>query len=161
VTSRSAEEQLPAGVAVAGVLVYCLVAVGSALIEVLLIPLYVGGTIFPITVLIAVVVNWMLPVLVHTMAAWRWVIGLPLLSWLAGVIVLGFTNTARGSVLVPGYGDGQYVGLGLFFIGTLAGAVSVVRVLTPKIVRPAPTDEAGPIGPTDSGPDVTAAAARR
>ena len=77
-----------------------------------------------------------------------------------GVIVLGFTNTARGSVLVPGYGDGQYVGLALFFIGTLAGAVSLVNVLTPRRALSVPSD-AGPVDPNEGGPDVTAAAVRR
>jgi hypothetical protein len=111
--------------------VFGLVGVLSAIIEVLLIPLYLGSHIFPITVLIAIVLNAVLPRLVALTVDWRWAIGLPLALWVITLIVLAYVNTGHGSVLVPGYGDGQYVGLGLFFVGTVAGFLGVVRVLGP------------------------------
>jgi hypothetical protein len=118
---------LPDALAAAGVVVYCAVGALSGVIEVLLIPLYLGSVIFPITVLVAVIVNYAVPRLVHSLADWKWAILAPFVAWLVTVIALNTLNTGGGSVLVPGYGDGQYVGLALFFIGTLAGFISVVR----------------------------------
>jgi hypothetical protein len=125
----SPEPQLPAPLALAGAVVYCAVGVLSGVIEVLLIPLYIGSVIFPITVLIAVVGNVLLPHLVHSLADWKWAISAPFIGWLVAVIALSYFNNSSGTVLVPGYGQGQYVGLALFFIGTLAGFIGVVREL--------------------------------
>jgi hypothetical protein len=121
------DQPLPPAVAVAAVVVFCLVGVLSAIVEVLLIPLHVGSAIFPITVLIAVVLNAALPWLVARTVDWRAAIALPIVVWVIAVIVLGFANTGHGSVLVPGYGADEYVGLALFFVGALVGFVSVVR----------------------------------
>jgi polyferredoxin len=88
-------------------------------------------------VLIAVVVNVALPRLMRITVEWRWAIALPIIAWVVVLIVLGYANTGRGSVLVPGYGGGEYVGLGLFFLGALAGFVSVVRERTPVRVASA------------------------
>ncbi len=139
---------LPDGLAVVGVAVYTLVGVLSAIIEVLLIPLYVGSHIFPVTVLIAVVVNVALPALIRVMVDWRWATALPLVAWLVTTIVLGFVNTGSGSVLVPGDGADGYVGLALYFVGTLAGFVGVVRNLGPSRLGSAPTGPTAPAGPT-------------
>jgi uncharacterized membrane protein YgcG len=122
-----AESALPTGLASLGLVICCLVGVLSGLIEVLLIPFYVGSYVFPITVVIAIVLNVALPRLVATMVDWLWAVALPAICWVLTVIVLGFTNTGSGSVLVPGYGQGQYVSLGLFFGGILAAFVSVIR----------------------------------
>jgi hypothetical protein len=125
--ARAIDQPLPPAVAVAAVVVFCLVGVLSAIVEVLLIPLHVGSAIFPITVLIAVVLNAALPWLVARTVDWRAAIALPIVVWVIAVIVLGFANTGHGSVLVPGYGADEYVGLALFFVGALVGFVSVVR----------------------------------
>jgi hypothetical protein len=121
------DRPLPDAIGGIGVVVFCLVAILSAMIEVLLVPVYIGGAIFPVTVLIAVVVNVALPRLVRVMVDWRWAIALPMVAWVVTVIVLGYANSGSGSVLVPGYGQGQYVALALFFVGTLAGFISVIR----------------------------------
>lgn len=55
------DQPLPTPVAVAGVVVFCVVGALSGLIEVLLVPLYLGSHIFPVTVLIAVIGNVGLP----------------------------------------------------------------------------------------------------
>jgi hypothetical protein len=126
-SSSPADEPLPDALAAFGVAVYCLVGVLSAVIEVLLIPLYIGSVIFPITVLIAVVLNVALPRLVRLLVDWRFAIALPLIGWVLTVLALNVFNTGHGTVLVPGYGQGQYVGVALFFGGALAGFVGVVR----------------------------------
>jgi hypothetical protein len=124
---RPAEQPLPDGLAAFGVAVYCLIAIISAAIEVLLIPLYIGSVIFPVTVLIALVVNFGLPRLVRIMVDWRFAIALPIVCWVVTLIVLNLVNVNSGTVLVPGYGKDQYVGLALFFGGALAGFVGVIR----------------------------------
>ena len=58
------------------------------------------------------------------------------------MIVLSYVNTSHGSVLVPGYGKDQYVALALFFGGTLAGFVSVIR----ELIRRNPALPPGRIG---------------
>jgi hypothetical protein len=123
----AADDALSDGLAAFGVAVYCLVAIISGAIEVLLIPLYIGSVIIPVTVLIAVVVNFSLPRLVRIMVDWRFAIALPIVCWVVTLIVLNLVNVNSGTVLVPGYGNDQYVGLALFFGGVLAGFVGVIR----------------------------------
>jgi hypothetical protein len=118
---------LPGGLGAVGVLVWCLVAVLSAAIEVLLIPLHIGRYVLPITVVVAVIGNYLLPRFSHRMLASSWAVLLPIAAWVVAAIALGFTNTSRGSVIVPGGGSDEYVGLALFFGGTLAGAIGVIR----------------------------------
>jgi hypothetical protein len=154
-----AEPALPTAIASVGLVICCLIGVLSGLIEVLLIPFYVGSYVFPITVVIAVVVNIALPRLVAIMMDWLWAVALPVLCWVATVIALGFTNTGSGSVLVPGYGQGQYVSLGLFFGGILAAFVSVIRergrLLDAERVR------TGARGPSRPGGSIRSGSARR
>ena len=135
-------------------IVYGLVGVLSATIEVLLIPLHIGSHIFPATVIIAVLVNIALPGLVNAMVEWRSAIGVPLLAWLLTTIVLGFANTGGGSVLVPGSGADGYVGLALFFVGTLAGFIGVVRYLGPS--GPGAPRGPSPMVPAPTAPTVAA-----
>ena len=104
------------------------VGVLSAIIEVLLIPLYLGSHIFPLTR--ADRRGRQRGPADHGAGHRRLALGDLRCRSCAGSssrIALGFTNTSHGSVLVPGYGDGEYVGLALFFVGTLAGFISVMR----------------------------------
>jgi hypothetical protein len=121
------EPALPIGIAIAGVVVWCLVAGLSGVFEVLLIPVYIGRFIFPITVLIALVGNVVLPRLAHQVVDSGWAVLMPMVVWVLTVIWLAFFNTSHGSVLVPGAGDDEYVGLALFFGGTLAAAIGVIH----------------------------------
>jgi hypothetical protein len=123
------DRALPTTLAGVAVVVFCAIGVLSAIIEVLLIPLYLGSHVFPLCVVIAVVVNVALPMLVRRTVDWRWAVWLPIVGWVVAAFALGFTNTGSGSVLVPGYGNDEYVGLALYFIGTLAGFISVMREL--------------------------------
>ncbi len=127
-TAAPDDQPLPTPVAVAGVVVFCLVGALSGLIEVLLVPLYLGSHIFPVTVLIAVIGNVALPRLAYNLVESRAALVGPLLCWLVVVVGLGSVSPGAGSVLVPGYGDGQYVGLALFFVGAAAGFIGVLRV---------------------------------
>jgi hypothetical protein len=123
--AEGAESQ---GLVVAGVVIFCLVGALSAVVEVLLVPFYVGSDVFPIAVLLAVVGNFALPTLVSALVDSAAATVLPVLAWLITAVALGFVNTGDGDVLVPGYGQGQYVALGVFFGGVLAGVVATVRV---------------------------------
>jgi hypothetical protein len=116
--------------AIGAVVVFCLVGALSAVIEVLLIPLYHGGDVFPVTIVITIVLNVALPRLTRMTVDWGWAIALPLVSWIVVAIVLGFTNTSR-SILVPGSGQASYVALAFYFLGTLAGFISVLREWAP------------------------------
>jgi hypothetical protein len=127
---------LPPVLGIGAVVVFCLVGALSAVIEVLLIPLYLGSDVFPVTILITIALNIALPRLVRMTVDWGWAIALPLVSWILVAIVLGFTNTNK-SILVPGSGQASYVALGFYFLGTLAGFVSVLRQWAPPRVAAA------------------------
>jgi hypothetical protein len=119
---------LPAPVAAIGGVVYFLVGGLSALIEVLLVPFYIGSVIVPIAVVLAVGLNVVLPRLAYATGgrlAFAW---LPVISWVIVVGVLSVANTSRGNVVLPGYGKAQYVAQGLLLLGVLAGFVSAIRI---------------------------------
>jgi hypothetical protein len=125
VDSPADEPQLARPLLITAIVCYTLVGGLSALFEVLLVPLYVGGTIFPLAVLIALVGNIMLPRLLRGVVNSALIAALPIMLWVIVVLVLGFTPMPAGDVLLPGYGKGQYVGEGVLLVGLFAGVLSV------------------------------------
>ena len=112
---------------VAAVVVFSLIGVVSAALDVLFIPFYVGANVFPISVALAIGGNFLVPPMVGRFVRSVPIIALPVGLWVTTSIGLGFANTKDGDVLVPGYGQGQYVAIATLFLGTLAGVVSVLR----------------------------------
>jgi hypothetical protein len=114
------------GWAAAGaVLLFCALAALSALLEVFLVPFYVDGVIFPVTILMVLLANSLLPRMLRGLTRSPGLASLPVLVWTAIVLVLGFYPNPMGDVIVPGYGDGQYVGEALILVGILVGVLSV------------------------------------
>jgi hypothetical protein len=110
-----------------GVTVVAVVAALAAIIEILLTPLYLGSVLFPITVLLAIVTNVVLPRLAREILDSPLAGAAPVIVWFIVVVVLGFFP-AHGSVLLPGGGAGQtFSSLGTVFLGLIAGVVTLAR----------------------------------
>lgn len=129
------EKALRGEVRIFAVVLFTLLGAMSAMLEILLVPLYIGSVIFPVTLVIALIGNLALP------RALRFIVGstglgaLPFVAWAIVILIVGFYPDAMGDVLLPGYGDGQYVGGALLVVGLTAGAFSLYT--TPR--RPRPT----------------------
>jgi hypothetical protein len=100
-----------------------------ALVEVLWLPLRVGGVLVPISVPAAVVGNLLL-----VWAARRWsrsrVVGvLPALVWL-GIVLAASRRRAEGDLLIIGGGATGVVNLAFLILGVVAAAFAVGRALS-------------------------------
>jgi hypothetical protein len=110
---------------VIAILLFTLLGAMSALLEILLVPLYLGSVIFPISLVIVLVGNIAIPRGLRSIVGSSGLAALPLLAWIAIMFVVGFVPNSMGDVLLPGYGQGQYVGEGLLLIGIVAGVMSL------------------------------------
>jgi hypothetical protein len=125
VGSPEDEPRLPAPVLVVALVGFTVIGGLSAVFELLLVPLYLGSVIFPVTLLLVVIGNVMLPRLVRGLVNAAAASLLPIVGWLAVVAVMGFLPSGMGDVLLPGYGSGQYVGEALVLLGLFSGVISV------------------------------------
>lgn len=107
----------------------------SGLIETLLVPLYVGSQLLPVSVVIAIVVNYLL------CSSSARTIGRPigavitLVLWVLPVLILPEVQPAGGDVLIlGGSSTQQYVYYALILLGAGAGIVAVVRTIGPRPV---------------------------
>ncbi|MBV9593073.1 MAG: hypothetical protein JO147_04655 [Actinobacteria bacterium] len=125
------EPPLPPALAGLGVVLIALVSIVLAALEVLLVPSYIGSVIFPITVVVAIAGNLGLPWLIREIQPTRWSVCVPAVCWVLVVLGLGFTSRPEGDVLLPGYGDGEWVAYALLLIGALAAAIGVIRMMPP------------------------------
>ena len=128
----------PADYAVLGFV--CLTAALAGATEVLLVPLYAGGSILPITVLFGAATTYGLPKL------GAWMVGaargavLPLLSWLVVVLALGFLARPEGDVIVQGGNNEQWVMFALVIAGAVIGFSTVLQTsVSAPPVRRGPT----------------------
>ncbi|HSY14384.1 MAG TPA: hypothetical protein VK816_00230 [Jatrophihabitantaceae bacterium] len=121
----SAEPPLWGALLVLGVVLLIAASALSAIIEVLLVPLYVGGVIFPISVVIAVAGNIALPRLLRGLTGSIGIAAIGVVVWLLVFFVLAFWPSPEGDVLLPGYGDGQYVSYALMLAGPLVGILAL------------------------------------
>ncbi len=104
----------------------CAAGVLAAVIEVLLIPVYVGTVPLGLAVLLALVLNVVIPWLAHDVLRRAVAAVLPLACWVIAAFVL-VSAPGNGDVLAPG-GDLTWVTYGVLFGGALAGVVTVVRI---------------------------------
>jgi Family of unknown function (DUF6113) len=109
-----------------GIVLCGLCAVLAGFLTVLLTPLYWGGAIIPVSVVLAVAANVGLPLLVRQLGAAPLASAVPFVLWLITVLVLG-TSRPEGDVLLPaGSGAQPWVTYAMLGAGTLAGGVTVM-----------------------------------
>jgi hypothetical protein len=111
----------------AGVLVVCGCAVLAGLLELFLVPLYSGSTLVPVTVLLAVASNVLLPRLSRALVPSTIAAVLPFLLWLVVIFAIGLSPRPEGDVVLPGGGGVQWVSYGVVVGGFVAGVVTVVQ----------------------------------
>lgn len=112
---------------VVGIAVLCGSAALAALVELLLVPLYDGATLVPVTVLLTVGTNAILPRMARTFVDSTPAALLPFASWLVVAVGFGLMPRPEGDVILPGGGGGvEWVSYGVLLGGALTGTVSVV-----------------------------------
>jgi hypothetical protein len=126
------------------------VATWLALVEVFWLPLRVGGVLVPLSVLVAVVGNLLLPAAALRWSGSRLVAVLPAVAWLV-VAVGAMVRRPEGDLVMTGGGATGVVNLAFLMLGVLAAAFSVGRVLGgPR--RPPVRPESAPVpDPAGSG----------
>ena len=111
----------------------CATAAVAGIIELLLVPRYVGATIFPISVPLAVLTVWGLPKLGYFLT--RTVAGaaLPLACWMLPVLVLTFWPRPEGDLVVEGGNSQQWVMFAMIVAGAIVGfRVVIVGTVPPR-----------------------------
>ena len=112
-----------------------------ALAEVFWLPLRIGGVLVPISILVAVVGNLVLPSLLMRASGSRLVAVLPAAVWLV-VAVTAMSRRPEGDVVLLGTGALGTLNLVFLLLGVLAAAVAVGRTLGAR--QPVtPRDRAG------------------
>jgi hypothetical protein len=121
----------------------------AALVEVFWLPLRVGGVLIPLSVVVAVVANLLIPGAVLRYSGSRLAAVLPAVTWLV-VAVAGMIRRPEGDLVMTGIGAAGVVNLAFLGLGVLAAAFSVGRVLGGG--RPAVSSDAAPArDPAGSG----------
>lgn len=128
-------------------LVAVVVAGWLALVQVFWLPLRVGGVLLPLSVVVAVVGNLLLPAAALRVSGSRLVAVLPAVAWLV-VAVGAMVRRPEGDLVMTGGGATGVVNLAFLMIGVLAAAFSVGRVLA---TRPAPQVSREPAGSGTGG----------
>ena len=113
------------GTSIAGVALCCLSAALVALVAVLLTPFYIGSALIPIAVVVAIAGNIAVALIARSLTSSTWVASLPLVVWIAAVIVLSLPRP-EGDVLLPGGKTGQTaVSYGVVLAGVLTGILTL------------------------------------
>ena len=120
----------------AGVLLLCAAAALAALLELLIVPLYDGGTIMPVTVLFGVVGNIALPRLARSFADRTGAMVAVFAAWLLPLVIFAMTPRAEGDVLVRAGGSEEKVFYALLLGGLVAGVATIVLAPMPRGRRP-------------------------
>jgi hypothetical protein len=129
------------------------VAAWLALVEVFWLPLRVAGVLVPLSIVVAVVANLMLPAAALRFSGSRLVAVLPAVTWLV-VAVAAMLRRPEGDLVMTGGGAAGVVNLAFLTIGVLAAAFSVGRVLggaRPASVRPDDVPARDPAGSGSGG----------
>ncbi len=104
------------------------VSVLLGLFEVFLVPWYVGSFNVPLSPVLAIAGNILLPVAVRrTGAPWGATV-LPVVGWLLPVFVFGFIPRPEGDVVLPDVGSNVAIAYVLLFGGAAAGLVTLVSL---------------------------------
>jgi hypothetical protein len=124
------------------------VALWLALAEVFWLPLRVGGVLVPVSIVVAVVGNLLLPTAALRLSGSRLVAVLAVVPWLV-VAVAAMIRRPEGDLVMSGSEALGVVNLAFLMLGVLAAAFSVGRAL------------GGPRRPPVGGDDATAPAGSR
>jgi hypothetical protein len=126
----------PAWLRVLGGVLVGVAAVQGALLEVFYVPLRAGTVILPVSALAAVVLNVLLPRLMHSVTQVRRATLVPAALWLVVVVGLAM-GRPEGDVVLPGSSSGAIgvVALVVLFGGTAAAAFGVARAMPPAARR--------------------------
>ncbi|MGC4787473.1 hypothetical protein ACLQ22_06465 [Micromonospora sp. DT178] len=117
---------------VAGGLVAVLGGILTAVLELLLATLRVGGQLIGVSVLVAIGANIALSWFAHEAVGRRWAVALPAAPWFV-LMAVAAVRTAEGDLLVTG---DNWVGLAMIVAGAMTFAVMGFRqILAPPPVR--------------------------
>jgi hypothetical protein len=120
----------------AGVALIALCAALLAVLEALLVPVYVGSVIVPVAVVLAVAGNILLPRLARALIPTMTAALAPFAAWL--VVMVGFGVLARpeGDVIMPGSpSSAVYVTYAVLLGGALVGTVTLVWLAPPPVTK--------------------------
>jgi hypothetical protein len=129
-------------VVAAGLVLVCLSAALSAVLELLLVPLRAGTSMAPVSALFAVVGGLVFPRMGRVFADRTAALSAPFVAWLAPLVLLALAGRPEGDVLVPGGGGEQWVFYATLIFGSIAGIVSIVTGSPPPAPRGALTPPA-------------------
>ena len=104
------------------------VAAWLSIVEVLWLPLRVGGVLVPVSVAAAVVGNLVLVNLAHRVSRSRVVALLPAVVWLV-IALAASQRRPEGDLLLLGGGTAGAVNLAFLLLGVLSAAFAVARVV--------------------------------
>lgn len=126
---------------VIGVVVIALCGFLAGLLETLLVPLYAGSIVVPVSVALALASNVVLPRLARALVPRTMAALAPFGGWL--IVVLGFGALTRpeGDVILPGSPSSlEFVTYGVLLGGALAGTATVVWSNPPPRATKQPTE---------------------
>ncbi|MDT4919008.1 MAG: hypothetical protein QOH89_3708 [Pseudonocardiales bacterium] len=105
----------------------------AGLLETLLVPLYVGSTVFPVAIVMSLVSNVLLPWLARLLVPTTVGVLLPFGGWLLAVLVFGAAGRPEGDVILPGSPNSlSYVTYGVIIGGFVAGVATVIWLTAPR-----------------------------
>jgi hypothetical protein len=129
----------PAAVSVwdwAGVAVLAACGFLAGLLETLLVPLYAGSVIVPISVVAVLATNVALPWLARALVPRTSATLAPFAGWLLVVLGFGVLTRPEGDVVLPGSPSSlAFVTYGVLLGGALAGTATVVSLTPPPATR--------------------------
>jgi hypothetical protein len=119
-----------------GVALIAVCAAFAALLEALLVPLYIGSWLVPIAVVLALVSNVALPRMAKSLVPTTLATLAPFGAWL--IVMLGFGSVSRpeGDVILPGSpGKLELVTYGVLLGGALVGTATIVWLSPPPATK--------------------------
>jgi Family of unknown function (DUF6113) len=108
-----------------------------ALVEVFWLPLRVGTVLVPVSLVAAVLGNYLLVEGTHRASRSRVVAVLPAVTWIVVAVAAAFRRPEGDLVVLGGTGDLGLLGLAFLLLGVVAAAVAVGRALA-RPLRPLP-----------------------
>jgi hypothetical protein len=102
----------------------------AAVVEVVLVPLYVGSVLVPVAVVISLATNVLLPVLAFRLIPRGLAAATPFVLWLLVAFAFGVVARPEGDVLLPGGSRPlEWTSYGVLLGGALAGTLTVVLLV--------------------------------
>ncbi|GAA2515113.1 hypothetical protein [Pilimelia columellifera] len=125
---------LDSALRVVGGVVAVLLALLTGVLELVLVPLRIGGVPLGLGVVLAVVVNYWLPRFTVVATGVRWTMALPFIAWL-GLMMVAAGRRDEGDLLVVSGGIAVLTNLA----GSLAFGVAMYRAILPSSTRARPS----------------------